>query len=252
MSKMKDNDLRSRFHVVKDNGKGVEISEDVPPEKEAKQKSFEYKIAVVSSVIALLSVIVAAIGLIPQFKSAFSNETEEINVTENMSGKKVESIIQDIVDEYFDDTKVTVKEGEDGTKYITIKINTYYSDGINIEKGISLAEEIYTIASKENSNIGKFEFSYAAADSTLTIKDTNIPLYLPVIVWVVLKTSTLEGEPIWVSSLTHTTFYSNADIFVYEYRKSDIFGSIDAVNFDLENTNYSEDFEKSYPDVKWD
>ncbi len=249
---MKNIDLRNRFHVVKNNAKNIEISEDVQPVRETKQKSFEYKIAVVSSVIALLSVIVAAIGLIPQFKSAFSDRAEEINVTKNMSGKKVESIIQDIVDEYFDDTKVNVTEGEDGTKYINIKINTYYSDGINIEKGISLAEEIYKIASKENSNIGKFELSFAAADSTVKLEGLDTPLYLPVIVWVVLKTSTLEGDPIWISSLTHTTFYSNADIFVYEYKKSDIFGSIDADNFDMDNTNYSEDFEKSYPNVKWD
>lgn len=209
-----------------------------------KQKIFENKMAIVSSVIALLTVIVSAVSLIPQFRNAFPKDGTMATIDKNMSGKKVQSIIQDIVDEYFDDSWVRITEG-DNIKYIDISIYAYRSEAIKAKKAVLMAESLFGVASGNDAGIGCISISFLGADSTVEIVNFDRPIYVPVIILTILSTTTSEGEPIWISTKILKRDYSNAEIFNYEYSNSDIFKSIDMENYEIENTNFSDDLQKS-------
>lgn len=208
----------------------------------SRQTLFENKMAVISSVIAAATVIVAAIGLIPQFRDTFFRAEEPVQLTANMSGRKVQRVVEDVAGEYFDDTLVEIFEPADDGKVIRVAIYAFNDDRVDLEKIVAMAEEVYAIASGEDSGVCALRFTLITQSITQSIPGWDKPVYVPVIIFHVDKTTTSEDEPIWVSFLMQTTYFSRQDLMKYEYNKSDIFSKIDLSNF--ENTHYWEDSEK--------
>lgn len=210
--------------------------------QDKKQILFENKISKISVLIALAGVLIAAVGLIPQFKSAYSSQ-DKINISRNFSGRKVESIVEDVVDEYFDDAAVRVDEKDNGGKAIHVSIYVYNEDQLKAEKAVAMAEELYGMSAEDDSGIIGMTFSFTSHTGVVKIKDSNQTMTIPLVIWNVIKTSTMDGETIWVSDIIAANLYENIDIFKYEYDKSDIFGKINDTNYNLEETHFSEDYE---------
>lgn len=210
--------------------------------QDKKQILFENKISRISVLIALAGVLIAAIGLIPQFKSAYSSQDTN-NISRNFSGRKVESLVKEVVDEYFDDAAVRVDEKDNGGKAIHISIYVYNENQLKAEKAIAMAEELYGMTVEDDSGIIAMTYSFTSHTGVVRIGDSDQTMTIPLVIWNVIKTSTLDGEPIWISDYIAASVYENIDIFKYEYDKSDIFRNIDDTNYNLEETHFSEDYE---------
>lgn len=208
-----------------------------------KQTIFENRMAIISSAIALVTVFVAAIGLIPDMKVAFFNKNESVELSEDMTGRKVQCVVEDIADKYFDDTLVEIFEPGDDGKLIRTVIYAFNDDQVNVEKIVEMGEEIYEIASKEDAGVCALRFSLITHTITQSAPGLENPVFVPAIIFLVDKTTTLEGETIWVSFLMKTVFFSHKDLMQYEYEKSEIFKKIDIKNYDLKETHYWEDNE---------
>ena len=214
-------------------------------ERPSRQTLFENKMAVISCVIAAATVIVAAIGLIPQFRDTFFRTGEPVRLTANMSGRKVQRVIEDVAGEYFDDTLVEISEPADDGKVIEVVIYAFNDDRVDPEKIVAMAEDIYTIASGEDSGICSLGFTLITQSITQSIPGWDKPIYVPVIIFMVEKTTTSEDEPVWISFLMQTKYFSQRDLMKYEYNKSDIFSKIDLSNY--EDTHFWEDSKKHSP-----
>lgn len=212
--------------------------------QDKKQILFENKISKISVAIALVGVLIAAIALIPQFKSAFFSDGPE-KISRNFSGRKVESIIEEVAAKYFDDVSITVKEKDNGGKVIDLAVYVYNDDQLKADKAIAMAEELYDMTVKDDSGIIAVCYSFTSHTGVIKIGDANrsMTMTIPLVIWNVIKTSTLEGETIWISDYSVATVYENQTIFKYEYDKSDVFGKINDTNYDLDKTNFSVDYE---------
>lgn len=211
-------------------------------EYDKKQTRFQNKISKLSVAIALAGVLIAGIGLIPQFKSAFSsNKTEKIS--RNFSGRKVESIAEEVAGKYFDDVSIRVDEKDNGGKVVHVSVYIYNEDQLKTDKAVAMAEEFYDMTAKDDSGILAMTYGFTSHTGAVKIAGSERTFTIPLVVWNVVQTTTLDGETIWISDYSVASLYENADIFKYEYDKSDVFGKINDTNYDLEKTHFSEDFE---------
>lgn len=101
-----------------------DFKEKVFYDQDKKQVRFENQISKLSVAIALAGVLIAAIGLIPQFKSAFSSSRTE-KISRNFSGRKVESIVEEVAGIYFDDVRVQVEEKDNGGKNYNLEVRIF-------------------------------------------------------------------------------------------------------------------------------
>lgn len=214
--------------------------------KGIKKLSFDNKIAIVSTIIALLTVIVAAIGLIPQFKSSFRENEDKIHLAKNTSAKKLQSIMADLAEEYFNDIEVKIVDLKDGSKDIYISLYVYNDDKFDEESYILLAEKVYDMVFGNENDIEMVDFSVVSHDGEAKIAGLDKPLKMPISMLKFTRTSTLENKEIWVSKLINSNQNSKGDIITNEYNKSEIFKNIDISTYDLEKTHYSEDCDRFY------
>lgn len=203
--------------------------------------SFEKKTAVISSVTAILSVIIAAIGLIPSFLSANNSEkTDDVVFGPKTSARKMQSIIQEIADTFFDDVKVEVSNLHDGSKQIDTAIYVYNDESIDERDVITYAERIFLLSASSETQINSIRFTGISREGEMQLGSLSEPLIIPTFMLNITRTSDLDNNEIWVSFVLGAKHYDDSQILGNEYYESEVFKKIDFEQYDIEKTHYNE------------
>jgi len=202
---------------------------------------FEKKIAIVSAVTAILSVVIAAIGLVPSFLSMkISLQSDDITFRANTSARKMQSTIQGIADTYFDDVEVSVNDLRDGSKQIDTTIYAYNDESIDERNVISYAEKIFTISEKSQVQINSLVFNGITRDGEIPFEGLDESLIISTFLIHVTRTTDMDDNEIWVSFLVGAKTYDDLKILGNEYNESEVFRYIDFEQYDIEKTHYEE------------
>lgn len=216
------------------------------PKKHSHAASMDSRIKLIALLTSIVTLLTAVVTLLNKFEPPSEPATpEKQEFRENVPARKIQSIVQETVDQFFNDTKVEVRQLDSGEKTIEIHVFTYNDNRVNSKTAVEMAETLFAMISKKDSGIAAIEFVYNSATGKAKVSGGG-ELLLPLVIWPVIKTSSAQGDEIWVSTLilANRDVFQNADIFKYEYEQSKVFWPIDHNNLDLDEAAYSNDFSR--------